>query len=221
MMGTDKKHAILIGAGELKSDMADIIKKNVSENVSSVIALDGGLVFCAEQNIEPDMIVGDFDSLPFDKQVLLKKYSKDIIHRLPCEKDDTDTLAAIKLAISKGFNTFTIWGGLGGRFSHSLANIQSLMFLKENGLQGELAGDNSRIFLIKDESVILPAQDKGFISVFSYSEMAEGVTLKNLKYEIEDAKLINSFPIGVSNEFVGREAEISVKNGILLVVVEK
>ena len=95
------------------------------------------------------------------------------------------------------------------------------MFLKENGLQGELAGDNSRIFLIKDESVILPAQDKGFISVFSYSEMAEGVTLKNLKYEIEDAKLINSFPIGVSNEFVGREAEISVKNGILLVVVEK
>lgn len=220
MMGINKEHVILIGAGELESDMADVIKANMSENVF-VIALDGGLVFCAEHNIEPDMIVGDFDSLPPQKQVLLENYSKDIIQKLPCEKDDTDTLAAIKLAIKKEFNTYTIYGGLGGRFSHSLANIQSLMYLKEKGLQGELVGDNSRIFLIKDESVTLEAQDKGYISIFSYSEVAEGVTLKNLKYEIEDAQLCNSFPIGVSNEFIGKNAEISVRKGILLVVVEE
>ncbi len=221
MMGINKKHAILIGAGELERSMTDIIKKKASEKASFIIALDGGLVFCAEQNIGPDMIVGDFDSLPLQKQVLLENYSKEIIQKLPCEKDDTDTLAAIKLAIQKGFNAFTIYGGLGGRFSHSLANIQSLMYLKEKGLQGELVGDNSRIFLIKDESVILAAQDKGYISIFSFSEVAEGVTLKNLKYEIEDVKLYNSFPIGVSNEFIGKTAEISVRQGVLLVVVEE
>lgn len=220
MMGTNKKHAILIGAGELEVDRADIIKKNISENAAFVIALDGGLAFCTEQGIEPDMIVGDFDSLPFDKQVLLENFSKDIIYRFPCEKDDTDTLVAIKLAIQKGFNTFTIWGGLGGRLSHTMANIQSLMYLKELGLQGELAGENSRIFLIKEESVLLPAQESGYVSVFAYSEKAEGVMLKNLKYEIEDAELTNSFPIGVSNEFVGEDAVISVKQGTLLVVLE-
>ena len=221
MIGKNEKHAVLIGAGELEPDVADIIKKNVLENTTFIIALDGGLVFCAEHNIEPDMIVGDFDSLPPQKQVLLKNYPQDMIYKLACEKDDTDTLAAIRLAIEKGYEQFVIYGGLGGRLSHTIANIQSLMYLKERGLQGELVGDNSRIFLIKDESVTLAAQDKGYISVFSYSEVSQGVTLKNLKYEVEDAELCNSFPIGVSNEFIGKEADVSVKKGVLLVVVEE
>ncbi len=215
-----KKTAILIGAGELDSNMAETIKQNVAAD-SFIIALDGGLAFCAEHGIEPAMIVGDFDSLPVEKQELLERYPQEVIHRLPCEKDDTDTLAALRMAVDMGYEQFIIYGGLGGRFSHTMANIQSLLFLKEQGLQGELVGVDKRIFLIKDESIILPAKEKGYISVFSYSERAIGVTLKNLKYEIEDAKLLNSFPIGVSNEFIGKDAEVSVKQGVLLIVVEE
>lgn len=209
-----KGTAILIGAGEMGKETPMISREDY------VIALDGGLVFCDEHGIEPNMIVGDFDSLPDDKQKLPDKYPQEIIRRLPCEKDDTDTLAAIKLAIELGFQSFAIYGGLGGRLSHTIANMQSLLYLKEQKMHGELIGDRSRIFLLKNETCALEAEASAYLSVFSYSEKAEGVTLKNLKYEIENAVLTNAYPLGVSNEFVGRQAEISVENGTLLVIIE-
>ena len=214
------KHAILIGAGELGERTAELIRRSMQEG-DIVIALDGGLAFCAEHGITPDRIVGDFDSLPRGKKGLLEQYPEEIIHRLPCEKDDTDTLAAVRMAVELGYERFTVYGGLGGRLSHTMANIQSLMYLKELGLQGELVGEKSRVFLIKNENAVLPLQDNGYISIFAYSEKAEGVTLKNLKYEIANVELQNTFPIGVSNEFIGKEAEISVGNGTLLVIMEQ
>lgn len=236
-MGSSNSHVILIGAGELDRSQAITIQQE-KQNGSYVIALDGGLVFCSNYSIEPDMIVGDFDSLKeellnelrtkkeisktsdLEVQQLLSKFPSDIIHRLPCEKDDTDTLAAIKMAVEKGYKSFTIYGGLGGRFSHTMANIQSLLYLKEQGLHGELIGSNSKVFLLRNESVTLQPQANGYISIFSYTEKAQGVTLKNLKYEIDNVELTNSFPIGVSNEFIGKEAVISVMQGVLLIVVE-
>jgi len=242
MNGKNKsKQAVLIGAGEKNHKIAVAIKKELTKDVC-VVALDGGLAFCAEHGIQPDMIVGDFDSLAewtdmnlrLDKDAesvsqqekketfgLLEEYPQEIIYRLPCEKDDTDTLAAIKMAVEKGYTRFMIYGGLGGRLSHSVANIQSLLYLKEQGLYGELVGDGSRVFLVKDENTILPLQKQGYISVFSFSEKSEGVTLRNMKYEIENVELTNSFPIGVSNEFIGKQAEISVRKGTLLIVIEE
>lgn len=220
MMGTYKKQASLIGAGELDMNMAEMIKTNQTED-TFIIALDGGLVFCEEQNIVPDMIVGDFDSLPSKKRILLERYPQEIIHRLPCEKDDTDTLAALRLAVEMGYGHFVIYGGLGGRISHTMANIQSLLFLKDIGLSGELIGKNSKVFLVKNESCTLSKEESGYVSVFALGGKAKGVTLSNLKYEISDAELSDSFPIGVSNEFIGKEAEFIVKEGVLLVVVEQ
>lgn len=223
------RHVVLIGAGEMGNVIPRIEEKDY------VIALDGGLIFCEENGIQPDLIVGDFDSLEQNiakgrgmseaqnvskAQELLSYYPQEMIQRLPCEKDDTDTLAAIRIAVKMGYTSFTIYGGLGGRLSHTMANIQTLLYLKELGMQGELVGDRCRIIMIKDERVTLPPEENGYISVFSYSEKAEGVSLQNLKYEIDNASLTNSFPIGVSNEFVGKTAEISVEEGVLLVVIE-
>ena len=222
-MRENEKCAVLIGAGELHKQQADCIKQNRTQK-DCIIALDGGLVFCAEHDIVPDRIVGDFDSLPAEKQELLEKYPQERIYRLPCEKDDTDTLAAIRMAAEIGYERFIIYGGLGGRLSHTIANIQSLLFLKEQGLYGELVGDKIRVFLLKNESTTLrieKANMGGYISIFSYSGKSEGVTIKNLKYEVENMTLTNSFPIGVSNEFMGKEMKISVKKGVLLVVVEE
>lgn len=209
-----KKCAVLIGAGDIGRQIPVITKNHY------VIALDGGLVFCAENDITPNMIVGDFDSLPKERYELLAQYPEEIIVKLPCEKDDTDTLAAIKAAIKKGITDFTIYGGLGGRLSHTLANIQCLLYLKEHGLYGELVGDGVKVFLIKEESCVFPSEMSGWISVFSLSERAEGVIIKNLKYEVTDAVLDNTFPVGVSNEFLGKTAEIKVERGVLLIVIE-
>ena len=65
---------------------------------------------------------------------------------------------------------------------------------------------------------MLPDYVSGYVSVIAHSERAEGVWLKGLKYELQDAVLTNSYPLGVSNELIGKEASISVKNGTLLIV---
>ena len=213
MMG----RCVIVGGANINN--YDFIREKLSAD-DYIIFCDSGLKHMENLRVQPSLIVGDFDSLLSEKQELLERYPKEIIHRLPCEKDDTDTLAAIRLAVETGYERFIIYGGLGGRLSHTMANIQSLMFLKEHGLHGELVGNGSRIFVIKDESVVLSARKNGYISVFAYGEKANGVTIKNLKYEVEDAELTNAFPIGVSNEFVGKEATVSVKKGALLVVEE-
>lgn len=213
-MEQSKTQAILIGAGEVSAGCVRIGKENL------VIALDGGLVFCVKNDIIPDYIIGDFDSLPLEMQSLLEKYPQDRIMRLPCEKDDTDMLAAIKFAMKKGISDFVIYGGLGGRLSHTIANVQCLMYLKERGFKGVLIGKDIKAFLLKNEEIIFEKQQEGCLSVFSYSEKAEGVTLKGLRYELEDAQLTAAYPLGVSNEFIGEEAQVSVKNGILLLVMD-
>lgn len=210
-----KKRAFLIGAGEIGTERPVIEEKDM------VIALDGGLVFCVEQGIEPDLILGDFDSLLEEHRGLLKAFPDEKILRLPTEKDDTDMVAAIKFAIEKGVEEFVIYGGMGGRVSHTLANIQCLAYLKERGLSGKLVGENKSVCMLHNETCIFDKKQQGYLSVFAYSGHADGVTLRNLKYELTDAVLTDSFPLGVSNEFVGEEAEITVKDGTLLVITEK
>ena len=211
-----KTRAVLIGAGEFTDELIEQRENDM------VIALDGGLVYCEKNDIRPDYIIGDFDSLPKEKTRLLAKYPKESILRLPCEKDDTDMLAAIKFAAAKGIQDFVIYGGLGGRLSHTIANLQCLMYLKERGMTGVLLGTDTRAFLLQNETYQFDEKETGYISVFAYSDSSNGVSLRNLKYELADAVLSSAFPLGVSNEFVpGKSAEIDVKDGILLVVLDR
>lgn len=210
------KRAILIGAGELNGEA---IEKREDD---MVIALDGGLVHCDKMGICPDYIIGDFDSLSPENAGMLAKYQQDRILRLPCEKDDTDMLAAIKFAADRGAADFVIYGGLGGRLSHTIANIQCLMYLKEHDMTGVLMGEKTKLFLLQNETYQFDKEECGYISIFAYSQCTSGITLKNLKYELEDAVLTSAFPLGVSNEFVpGKTAEVSVKEGTLLVVLDR
>ena len=179
-----------------------------------VIAADGGLVYLNEQGIAADMIIGDFDSLE-------KKPSHSNIITLAGEKDDTDTLAAVRAGIAKGYDTFHIYCGTGGRFEHTIANIQTLGFLAKYGKRGFLVERDSIITVISNEIISFDDSYTGYISVFSYSEKATGVGIKGLKYELENAALTNTFPIGISNEFKGVESTISVRCGALLIVYPK
>lgn len=178
-----------------------------------VIAVDGGYEYLKGQRI--DMAVGDFDSLSYVPE-------HPHLLRLPAEKDDTDMLAAIREGRKAGYQTFYIYGGRGGRLDHTLANIQCLAYLAKQGARGHLIGQREAVTVIREGSISFaadfPAGENRYISVFCYGERAEGVTLRGLKYPLRDAVLENTFPIGVSNEFVGKAASISVKKGMLLVV---
>ena len=176
-----------------------------------VIAADAGLRYLEESGITADLVIGDFDTLHFKPQ------HPNVI-ALNIEKDDTDMLAAVREGIHAGYELFHIYCGTGGRMEHTIANIQLLSWLSQNGKQGFLFGQDCIITVITNATLSFPRNASGFVSVFSYSEKSEGVYLKGLKYELDNAVLLNTFPLGVSNEFIGKESVIAVNNGILLVV---
>lgn len=176
-----------------------------------VAAADKGYYNCIKAGIKPDIAVGDWDSAsaPDDCERI----------DLAVEKDDTDTLAALREGIKRGFSEFHIYCGTGGdRFDHTLANLQSLAFLSKQGKTGYLYDDACVITAVTDGRLFFPPAEGGDISVFAADGTARGVTIKGLKYSLSEGELKCDFPIGVSNSFVGKSAEISVKEGTLLVV---
>lgn len=188
-----------------------------------VIAVDGGLGYCSVLGVEPDLILGDFDSVSPDEAKAVEELERQIperILRLPREKDDTDMLAALKEGLRRGYRDFRIYGGTGGRFDHTLANIQCLLYLKKHDAVGYLVDGTGMILVIVDETVEFQKGLEGYLSLFSLAEQSEGVTIKGMKYPLDRAVVRNDFPVGISNEFTGEQALISVEKGQLACIVQ-
>ena len=159
------------------------------------------------------MVVGDFDSLE-------KEPSHPNIVRCPVEKDDTDMMLAVKQGLERGYTSFLINGGLGGRLDQTIANIQILAYIAERNARGILTGNDVNVTAIKNSAMQISRGEKqnGTVSIFSAGDIAEGVTLKGLKYPLENAVITSDYPIGVSNEFIGETAVVSVTSGILIIM---
>lgn len=185
-----------------------------TNNGDLIIAADAGYLHLEKMGVEPDILIGDFDSMPLpeDKKALV----------YPVRKDDTDTILAIKTGLEKGYADFVIYGGLGGeRTDHTVANLQSLAFIAEKGGRGTLVGDGEYFTLIKDgEITVDSAEDKTF-SVFAFGGNAEGVTIEGSHYDVENVELSPFFPLGVSNKFRDKQVNIKVKKGCLLIVYNR
>lgn len=177
-----------------------------------LIAADAGYASLKAAGLEPDFVMGDFDSLG-----AAPEHPNVETHSVI--KDDTDLMLAVRWALSQGWRKFRIYGALGGkRLDQTLASLQTLRFLKEHGADGLLIGDGWNVMLLQNSAIRFPAEAAGWLSLFTSGDKAEGVTLRGLKYELTDAALTCTFPLGVSNEFLGTEAVISVKNGSLFVL---
>ena len=212
------KRCIIIGAGDL--NVSEIL---VRED-DYVIAADGGYLYCKYLEIVPDLIIGDLDSLPEaqgQELARIRQIDPERIVVLPTQKDETDMLAAIHAGLEEGCNEFYIYAGQGGRLEHTLANIQCLLYLKECSAAGYLVEEGGLVFVVKNETVSFREDETGYLSLFSLGEKAEGVTLRNLKYELTEAVITNSFPIGISNEFIGKKASVTVRNGSLVGIVKR
>lgn len=179
-----------------------------------VICADGGYRLAERLNIKPDVVLGDFDSMPAES------VPKEALH-FPKEKDDTDLMLAVKLALSKGFKRIIIYGALGGRTDHTIANLQSMRYIFNRGGEPEIHGENESLFLVSEGKMNFPRKDGYYFSVFSFSPISEGVCLNGVKYPLYEATVTDDFPIGVSNEIIADFCEVSVKRGILMAVYSK
>ena len=177
-----------------------------------ILAADGGFSHLQKLGLNPQGILGDFDSLgyvPENAQVF------------PVEKDDTDSMLAVRKGLELGYKEFILYGALDGpRLDHTIANLQTLLFLESQGAKGTLVGLKYWITTVKDGILRLPNAENGVVSVFCLGEKAKGVTIRGLQYELENGSLDSSFPLGVSNHFVGKEATVAVENGTLIVMYD-
>jgi len=178
-----------------------------------VIAADAGYLACLVAGVTPDLLLGDFDSMecPTD-------FPNDI-RTAPVEKDDTDTMLAVRAGLERGCDTFYFYGATGGkRLDHTLANFQMLLWLRRQGARGYIYDDDFVWTVIENESVTVPKTvENGLVSVFCMGGTAKGVTETGLYYSLTDAELAADQPVGVSNHMAGDSAEITVRDGALLV----
>lgn len=178
-----------------------------------VIAADRGFDSLMAYGVNPDLVVGDFDSLGH-----MPKHPN--VVQLPKAKDDTDMVFALRKGLELGYRRFVLLGGVGGRLDHTLGNLQILDWLTTQGAAGFLAGEKIAATALRNGSITFPASMSGYLSVFCNSGTAEGVTLSNVKFPLDDYTMSGSFPIGVSNEFLDGPAAVSVRNGSLLLLWE-
>ena len=188
-----------------------------------VIAVDGGLSYCGILGVEPDLLIGDFDSVnEKEKEAIksLKEQVPDRVIELSAIKDDTDMLAALKHGLALGYRDFRIYAGCGGRLEHTMANIQSLLYLKNHEATGYLVDGTGMILVLQNEAVHFQKNLEGYLSLFALGKEAKGVTIQGMKYPLADYTITNDYPIGISNEFIGEEAVISVEEGELVCMIQ-
>ena len=196
----------IFGAGEYHGELLSLTKD------AFVIAADGGLLHTKAHGVTVDLAVGDFDSLG-----TLPEGVETI--RFPVMKDDTDMALAVNEGLARGCDTFFLFGGMGGRLDHTLANMALVLSLAQKGVSAYLVGKEGVLTAITSGDELVFSKDcKGILSVFAADEVAEGVTIAGLLYPLEQGTLQNSRALGVSNHFRGQVAKVSVEKGNLFLL---
>lgn len=195
--------AVLICGGEFCP------QKFFVENCDTIVAVDKGYEYIKDIAC-PQYVVGDFDSLGYVPEGV------NVIKHNPI-KDYTDTQLAIEFLLEKGYDEFVIHAGLGARLDHTFANLQMAYGYIKQGKKIFFVGKDCDIYFLSGKSK-LSGKKGSYFSLFSFDK-SEGVTIKNAKYEISNLDIVNTYPLGVSNEFIDGECEIEIKKGVLMAIV--
>ena len=195
----------IIGAGDFFG------LRETPDDSDYVIAADAGYEYCRKNNIIPDLVLGDFDSLG-----VAPKHPN--VMQLPVEKDDTDTVFAVKTMVQRGYDDFLLIGVIGARLDHTLGNVSILLYLDSLGKKAEIVDDYSEMQIVSKDEVSI--EDKyPFFSLLNITGCARGITIRDAKYPLDGAEITCEYQYGVSNEVLpGKTAKISVRDGKLLLI---
>ncbi len=183
-----------------------------------IIACDKGYLHLKATKIEPDVVIGDFDSAGADIIGQIPNTIKVI--KLNPIKDDTDIEAALNYAFEHTTGDIVILGGLGGRIDHSLGNIALLGMGLAYNRKIYIQDLKNRLQMLKGQAEISfskEGQYGKYISVFPYYGKVSGLSMNGFKYPLLDATIEGFNTLTVSNEIVAEAATISLKQGYLLV----
>lgn len=208
MSEQSKKRCVIIGGANI-NNYSFIREKLYPDDY--IVFCDSGLKHMDSLQVTPNLIVGDFDSYKnphLDVETIV----------LPCEKDDTDTVFAVKEALKRGFDSFLLIGVVGIRLDHTLGNISILLYLDSLGKKGSIIDDYSEMEIVSNKSAII-TNDYAFFSLLNITGCAKGITITGAKYPLTDAEISCEYQYGISNEVLPNEkAIVSVTNGKLLLI---
>lgn len=203
-----KKRCVIVGGAGIRD--YETVRQYLSPE-DFYIYCDSGLYHQEALDAAPGLIVGDFDSHPSPDLSV-----ETIV--LPCEKDDTDTVFAVKEAVRRGFEDFLLLGAAGGRLDHTLGNVSILLMLHAQGRRALLVDDYSELEIVSKKPALI--QDSfPFFSLLNISGTARGITIEGAKYPLRDAEIQCTYQYGISNEVLpGGRARVWVEQGELLLV---
>lgn len=205
------KRCVIVGGADINN--YEYIKSGL-HNDDYIIFCDSGLKHLESLQVKPGLIVGDFDSHDnpdLDVETIV----------LPCEKDDTDTVFAVKEAIKRGYNEFLLIGVIGARLDHTLGNVSILLYLDSLGKKGTIIDDYSEMEIVSSEPVYID-DSFAYFSLLNISGIAKGITIENAKYPLNNAEITCEYQYGVSNEVTpGMTAKVTVKEGKLLLIKDR
>lgn len=217
------KDTIIVSGGNIHKDFAlDFLKKNKTEN-TCLIAADRGVEFFMGTDLEPDVAVGDFDSLSAEGAKYMETLKHTEIRRLKPEKDDSDTQSAANYAIEQGTERIMILGATGNRIDHLMANFGLLMLGKTKQVQIVLVDAYNYMSLIESGMILKKEEQFGkYVSFFPIEGEVTGLTLKGFKYPLNSYTLkVEDSGLAVSNEISDPEAEVTFETGKLLMIMSR
>ncbi len=223
------KHILIITGGYLNIEFAKEYCKTLSYD--KVFVVDKGLEYADALKIQPDYIVGDFDTVNAN---LLEAYEQKIrqgelqseIERHPVQKDATDTELALYKALEADADQITLLAATGSRMDHVLANIGLLLQPARKGVACYLVDETNRIRLLQSkkmaECTIKKEEQYGhYLSVIPLTGIVKGLTMEGVLYPLKKQEICQGSSLTVSNEIVDTEARIFIEEGELLVIESK
>lgn len=213
-----KEHVFIFTGGLLTREILPSVE--LSESI--IIGVDRGAEWLIENGIVPDYFVGDFDSVSPAFFTAVKENYPERIKQYKSEKDETDTELAMRLAISLKPEKIFIYGAIGTRLDHVIANIHLLLKAEEENIQSMIIGTNNRIqLLLPNKSKLITKSNFKYVSLLPFSEEIHGINLSGFKYPLSNATMKQGNPYGVSNELIEDLGIISIEEGILLIIESK
>ena len=187
------------------------------EAYALIVCADNGMRHARHLGMRPHLIIGDFDSCSQEDRAYFVSEGVEMV-QVPAEKDETDTELALLYALQRGATEIDVYGGLGSRMDHSMANMQLVYRLLQQGVPVTLYSGKNQFQLVKD-CVTLYGEAGKLVSMMPFSACATGVTTTGLAYEVTDITLSLGDAFGVSNYMLGKKATITLKSGIIAVLL--
>ena len=199
--------------------MADLLflhRRILEKKPEEVICADGGARHVLALGMAPRTVIGDMDSLP--KQVLddLRESGCQIL-RYPSRKDETDTELALRYALERKPEEIEIYGALGGRIDHTLANISLLIMAAREGIKTRIIDETTELFVVSEGAEILGTPED-IVSLFPVTTEVKGITLTGFEYPLQKATMEIGKPYGISNRLLDTRGTITIASGYLLVI---